>query len=184
MKNKILPIIAGVIAIIAILIIILVPKDNKTEKVSKASQNTSSTQKTTKTNAKTSSKLATLDEEGNVIINKDDVSSEKILFLKYSENSKIELIAVKDKDGNINVALGTCQSCNGSPKAYYTQYGNLLKCNNCGLTFPLSVIGVNGEGCHPIMINEEEITRTENEVKISKKALLQNEKLFEKVASH
>ena len=123
MKNKILPIIAGVLVIVAILVVIFIPKNSKEDKSanveSGSSQSTTNTttNPTKNTTIKSTSKLATLDEEGNVIINKSDVSEDKISFLKYSEDSKIELIAIKGENGDVNVALGTCGSCNGSPFA-------------------------------------------------------------------
>lgn len=170
MKNKTLPIIAVSIVVIAILIVIFIPKEGSNSINRNAPKSTSI--------------LANLDEEGNVIINKDSLSKDKITFLKYSDNSKIELIAILGENDQINVAFGTCQSCNGSPQAYYTQSGKLLKCNNCGLTFPLDVIGTDGTGCHPILIDEAGITETENGIKISKDVLMKNESLFSKVAAH
>ena len=71
------------------------------------------------------------DEEGNLRILAESLTTEKISFIRPSEESKLELLARKDGDGNVRVALGTCQSCNGSPMAYYTQEGDLLRCNNC-----------------------------------------------------
>ncbi|MBQ9279487.1 MAG: DUF2318 domain-containing protein [Clostridia bacterium] len=80
--------------------------------------------------------------------------------------------------------FGTCQSCNGSPNAYYAQTGKMLKCNNCGLTFPMDVIGVDGTGCHPIMIEEDGITQTDTGIAINKDTLLKNESLFTKIVAH
>lgn len=191
MKNKILPIVAGVLVLIAILVIILIPKDNKTNTTNIAQSESvpkSTTQNNSKvaapTPVKSSGKLATLDENGNVIINTNDLSENQISFFKYSDNSKIELIAIKGEDGNVRVSLGTCWSCNGSPYAYYTQSGELLQCNNCGLTFPLNVIGVDGTGCHPIMIDESGITKTDTGIVIDKDVLLKNEKLFSNIVAH
>ncbi len=67
---------------------------------------------------------ARLNENGDVIIYADDLSSDKVSYLRYSEDSRIELLAIKGEDGRPKVALGTCQSCNGSPYAYYVQSGN------------------------------------------------------------
>ncbi len=181
MKNKILPIIAIVFVIIAVLVIVFIPK-NGSEKEEENNVQKSISQGEAK--EKSSSKLATLDEEGNVIIIADDVSEDKISFIKYSDESKIELIAIKGANGKINVALGTCQSCNGSPNAYYTQSGNLLQCHNCGLTFETDIIGIDGNGCHPILIDESGITRAENEIKINKEILLAKESLFANIKSH
>lgn len=180
MKNKILPIIAVVLVVVAVCVIVLMPNNDNSNKSGEVSN--SGTQKSN--NTKTSAQFATLDDEGNVVINKEDVSEDKISIIRYSEDSKVEIIAIKGKDGGVNVALGTCQSCNGSPYAYYTQSGDELQCNNCGLTFPLDVIGVDGTGCHPIKIDETGITRTEDGITINKDVLLSKEKLFSKIVAH
>ena len=127
---------------------------------------------------------AKLDEDGNIIINLEDVTEDKVSFIKYSEDSKIELLARKGEDEKVHVAYGTCNSCNGSPKAYYKQSVDELQCNNCGLTFPLDVIGVDGTGCHPIKIDEDGITTTETGVVIDKNTLFENEALFSNIVSH
>ena len=107
MKNKILPIIAGVLVIVAVLVVIFIPKNSKEDKSANAGNDSlqSTINTTTNPTKKSTSELATLDEEGNVIINKSDVSEDKILFLKYSEDSKIELIAIKGENGDVNVAI-------------------------------------------------------------------------------
>ncbi|MBQ9609696.1 MAG: DUF2318 domain-containing protein [Lachnospiraceae bacterium] len=128
--------------------------------------------------------FAKLNEDGNVVIYADELSEDKVSFIKVSEDSRIELLAKKDTQGNAKVALGTCQSCNGSPGAYYTQVGNELQCNNCGLTFPISVVEEAGGGCHPIMIDEAGIEYTDDGLIIDMSLLAQYEYLFEKVAEH
>ena len=108
MKNKILPIIAGVLVVAAIFVVIFVPKNNPSETMNnpEGSSATNVSEAPQHVATKNSySKLATLDEDGNVIINQDEVSEDKISFLKYAEDSKIELIAIKGADGNVNVAL-------------------------------------------------------------------------------
>ncbi|MBR2289073.1 MAG: DUF2318 domain-containing protein [Clostridia bacterium] len=80
--------------------------------------------------------------------------------------------------------FGTCWSCNGSPYAYYNQSGKLLQCNNCGLTFSLDVIGRDGTGCHPIMIDESGVTETDTGIVIDKDVLIANEKLFSNIVAH
>lgn len=122
--------------------------------------------------------------DGNLVIQESSLSSDKVSFIRIDEDSKIELLARIGDDGRIKVALGTCQSCNGSPQAYYTQKGNQLMCNNCGLTFPLSVLDAPGGGCHPITLDSSIVKEAEGQVELSLEALLRYESLFEKVASH
>ena len=124
------------------------------------------------------------DGDGNIVIRRSDLSSDQVSFIRVAEDSNIELLARLGDDGGISVALGTCQSCNGSPRAYYTQEGDVLKCNNCGLTFPLAVLDAPGGGCHPIMFSSTFVQESEEEIRLNLEALLQCESLFEKVAAH
>lgn len=105
-KNNLL-IIAGILVLVAILLVILVPKNsNKDKSASISDANTQTSSNTTKkSSTKSISKVAVLDEEGNIVINKNDVSEDKISLLKYSEDSKIEVIAIKGKDGEVKAAL-------------------------------------------------------------------------------
>lgn len=118
------------------------------------------------------------------MIRRSTLSSDRVSFIRVAEDSSIELPARIGEDGRIKVALGTCQSCNGSPRAYYTQEGDVLKCNNCGLTFPLSVLDAPGGGCHPLLFSSSFVQESEEEIRLNLEALLQCESLFEKVASH
>ena len=162
MKKKwILPIIAVVMAIVAVLVIVLIPR---------------------RTN-QTSAPVVLTETDGNILIRTASLSSDQISFLRL-ENSRIELLARLGDDGKTKVALGTCQSCNGAPGAYYTQQGNVLQCNNCGLTFPLSVLDSPGGGCHPIMIDASLIRETQDGLILNAAGLLQYEDLFRKVAAH
>ena len=118
------------------------------------------------------------------MIHADRLSSEKVSFIKVSKDSRIELLSRLGDDGAVKVALGTCQSCNGSPGAFYTQEGSELKCNNCGLTFPVSVLDSPGGGCHPIMIKKELLQYEGKDLVIDLEGLSAYEVLFSKVADH
>ncbi|MGN0772564.1 MAG: Fe-S-containing protein [Candidatus Ventricola sp.] len=122
--------------------------------------------------------------DGKLIIQESSLSSDQVSFIRVGGDSRIELLARIGDDGHIKVALGTCQSCKGSPWAYYTQKDNLLMCNNCGLTFPLSVLDAPGGACHPMTLDASIIEEGEGQVEISLDALLSYEYLFEKVESH
>lgn len=161
MKKRILPIVAAVLVVIAA-VVVLLPKGTGNKE----------------------SGAGNIDENGDLIVKTSELSDSDVTFIRFSGDSKIELLGLIGSDGNAKVALGTCQSCNGSPGAYYTQEGDLLKCNNCGLTFPLSVIEVPGGGCHPIMLDEAGVTETEEGLIISATMLKSYEALFEKVAEH
>lgn len=162
MKKKwILPGLAGLMAVVAALVVLLVPGSGQKNSV-----------------------YAQRDSSGNIIINASALSADHVSFIRLAADSKIELLARIGDDGSAKVALGTCQSCNGSPDAYYTQEENLLRCNNCGLTFPLSVLDAPGGGCHPIMIDTSIIQETQDGLALNAEGLLRYEYLFEKVAAH
>ena len=214
MKKFLLPLIAGILLIIAVVIVVVIPKKNPENEESKSMIDASTeSEATTEAEAVTDSEITTeaesvvendttteneivteetvqpdgfakLNEDGNVVIYADELSEDEVSFIKVSEDSRIELLAKKDAQGNAKVALGTCQSCNGSPGAYYTQVGNELQCNNCGLTFPISVVEEAGGGCHPIMIDEAGIEYTDDGLIIDMSVLAQYENLFTKVAEH
>lgn len=169
MKKYLLPILAAVLIVVAAVVIFAVPKGNTRTAESLSSDAPGYVRRTG---------------DGNVIISADDLDQGRLTVLKYSEDSRIELIATLDAEGNVRAALGTCQSCMGSPGAYYTQNGELLQCNNCGLTFPMSVIGVSGAGCHPIMIDEAAISRGADGLVIDDAAISPYEPLFATVAAH
>lgn len=85
-------------------------------------------------------------------------------FFNYdADGVTIQLVALRDQDGGVHIAFNTCQSCSPSPKAYYQQSGELLKCTNCGFTFAPEEVGVTHGGCNPwpidgVLIGEDEIT--------------------------
>lgn len=124
------------------------------------------------------------DEKKNMVIRSDMLSKDKVSFIRLAGNSRIELLALLGKDGKAKVALGTCQACNGSPKAYYTQEGNVLKCNNCGRTFPLSIMETPGGGCRPIMVDPSALSYSGQDAVIDIDALSRYEYLFAKVENH
>ena len=124
------------------------------------------------------------DANGDLVIRADDLTAGELTVLKFARDSKIELVATLDETGAAQAALGTCQSCMGSPKAYYTQNGELLQCNNCGLTFPLSVIGEEALGCHPIPIGEAAVSRNAEGLVIDSDTIAGYEQLFARVAAH
>ena len=168
MKKKskvILPIVAIITVFTTAIILLLVPSDDydkgDKETGSTYTQTTElfteeKTEDTTDQTAESSSDDNTF--ENTLIINKDDLSNDQITFISPIKGSKIELVVRLEDDNTAKVALGTCQSCNGSPGAYYTQEGDLLKCNNCGLTFPLNVLDEPGAGCHSITLDENVIS--------------------------
>ena len=162
MKKYLLPGAAALLVIVAAIVLFAVPRGG----------------------AETGGSYAERNEDGDVVIRASELSADTISFYRFAEDSRIELIAVRGADGSAYAALGTCQSCNGSPNAFYTQNGEVLQCNNCGLTFPLSIIGTSGAGCHPIMMADSVARREGGDLVINAAALTAYEPLFAKVAEH
>ncbi len=70
-------------------------------------------------------------------------------------------MAVKDSTGDVKVVVNTCQSCNGSPNAYFLQVGDSIECQNCKNQFKIDYLDYLVDyGCNPlaitIIIKEEE----------------------------
>ena len=68
----------------------------------------------------------------------------------------MQMIARKDETGEVRIAFNTCQSCGGSPYAWFEYLGNgILQCQNCGQVFPLDTVGTTGAaGCNPVTITD------------------------------
>ena len=167
MKKWILPAVAALAVIIAVIVIIITPGGNGGSSA-----------------VPSESSGGDAVESGDYLIKASELSTDKVSFIRPIAGSKIELLARIGDDGKVKIALGTCQSCNGSPGAYYTQKGEQLQCNNCGLTFPLNVLDSPGGGCHPIMPDDSVFTFTEDGVLVHTDLLKQYEELFSKVADH
>lgn len=175
MKNKVLVILIVIIAIIAICVIAFRP-DNKENKNSTTGTSTAGQAKTMQ---------ATLNDNGDIEIKADDLEQSNATFISYTSNeTEMELVAIKDSQNNIDVAFNTCQVCNGSPLAYFIQRNGKLICENCGNSFSLSTIGGSNYGCNPMTIENSHITKTDSGITISKEFLAQNEGLFVNVAKH
>lgn len=171
-KSVLLPLTAGLMVALALMVVFFVPGGSERNRMEIAAGESAQT-----------GTVAEI-EGGNLVIFKDRLSSESISFIKLPGNSRIELLSRLGEDGTVKAALGTCQSCNGSPGAYYTQEDGELKCNNCGLTFPLSVLDSPGGGCHPIMLEEELMHYDGTALTIDLEGLSVYEELFSRVADH
>lgn len=78
-------------------------------------------------------------------------------FVDWTQDgTAMQLIARKDETGAVRLAFNTCQSCGGSPYAWFEYRGNnTLQCQNCGLTFPMDTVGTTkAAGCNPVTITE------------------------------
>lgn len=113
-----------------------------------------------------------------LIIPKNEIT-ETAKFFEYNANGvKLEVLAVKATDGSIRTAFNTCQVCNGSPKAYYKQQGDVLVCQNCGNRFEMDMIEQQRGGCNPIPIMKDEKIDDNTNIIISKDFIIKNKNLF------
>ena len=93
-------------------------------------------------------------EGGNVRIPLATFDDHKAHFFAYTSGSKtITFFAMKAMDGSIRTALDACVSCNHA-KLGYRQEGDLVVCNNCGMGFKPTDIGMATGGCNPIVVSK------------------------------
>lgn len=98
---------------------------------------------------------AQLDDNGNIIIKEEDISN-IATYISYDVDGVIVgLLAVRDSKGNVKVVVNTCQSCGGSPYAYFVQVDDKIQCQNCGNYFAIDELdNLVPDGCNPISIDE------------------------------
>ena len=79
---------------------------------------------------------------------------------------------------NTVTKTNTCQSCGGSPYAYFVQVGNKIQCQNCGNLFAIDDLdNLTPDGCNPIGI--EERTDKDGKITIGTEQLKQLKNKFE-----
>ena len=101
------------------------------------------------------------DAQGYLVFPADRVTAD-VQFLNYNANgTTVQILLLRDDDGEIHAAFNTCQSCSPSPKAYYTQEDGVLVCQNCKFTFTPQQVGIVHGGCNPWPIDGIEITDTQ-----------------------
>ena len=111
-------------------------------------------------------------------INKTDISN-TVKFYPYESNGiKMEVLALKAKDGTIRTALNTCQVCYASGKGYYVQEGDELVCQNCGNRFASNMVGKTKGGCNPVPISDANKVDDGNKITIDKNYLDKNKAYF------
>lgn len=113
-----------------------------------------------------------------LVIPKSEISQTAKFYPYKAGKTAMEVIAVKASDGTIRTALNTCQVCNGSPKAYYEQQGDVLVCQNCGNKFNMDMVEKERGGCNPVPIMPENKAEDGSNITISKAFLEANTDLF------
>ncbi len=116
--------------------------------------------------------------QGDLIIPKSEITENAQFYPVNLDGRNMEIIAVRAGDGTIRTAFNTCQVCNGSPKAYYKQEGDMLVCQNCGNKFSMDMVEEQRGGCNPVPIYKENKRDDGSGIVISKEFIEQNKSLF------
>lgn len=83
----------------------------------------------------------------------DSLSAQPRFIDWEQDGTPMQLIALLDGD-QVRLAYNTCQSCAGSPYAYFEYEDGLLTCQNCGNQFGLDSVGAVVGGCNPLPVGE------------------------------
>lgn len=119
-----------------------------------------------------------INESGSLIINKEDITKTASFYPYVSNETYMEIIAVRANDGTVRTALNTCQVCYNSGRGYYEQLGDKLICKNCGNQFTIDQIEVIKGGCNPVPILDEMKEENDETITINPEALVVFEPLF------
>lgn len=122
---------------------------------------------------------ATLNEDGDVVIQAADISETSSFYSYDANGTKVGLLAVKASDGTIRTAFDTCEECSGNQRAYFEQQGTLLQCKNCGNVYEIDKVGTERGGCSPIPIMAEQKTETDSEIIIPAQLIEEHTEWFE-----
>lgn len=93
-------------------------------------------------------------ETAELTINVADLKDEPAFIDWIQDDIPMQLIALKDPDGRARLAFNTCQTCNGSPWAWFDYLGNgELECQNCRQRVSSGMVGIEDtRGCVPIPV--------------------------------
>lgn len=113
-----------------------------------------------------------------LVIPVGDITDKASFYPVEVDGVEMEVLAIKDSQGNIRTAFNTCQVCYGSGYGYYVQDGDELVCQNCGNRFGADQVEVQSGGCNPVPIFEDYKTVTDDSIEISYDFLKQAEGIF------
>lgn len=136
--------------------------------------------KTTKTtgNKENKEETAKIEKGDSLVIKTDDLSEDAAFYPIEVDGTEMEVLAVKDSEGNIRTAFNTCQICYDSGNGYYKQEGDTLVCQNCGNSFTMDQVGQTAGGCNPSPIMDDDKTVAEDEIQISYDFLKESSDIF------
>lgn len=119
-----------------------------------------------------------ISEGGDLVISVDEISTTAKFYPVEIDGTEMEIIAVKDSEGNIRTAFNTCQICFDSGRGYYQQDGDELVCQNCGNRFTVDQVEIESGGCNPWPIFSENKTETDTSITISYDYLKEATQIF------
>lgn len=154
-------------------------QSERTAAVSGSEVGDSDAQNSETNNSKTNNKGEKVISKGKSLkIPVSDISSKVSFYPIKVDGVEMEIIAVKDSEGEIRTAFNTCQVCYSSGRGYYVQDGDVLVCQNCGNQFTIDDIGVEAGGCNPWAIMSDDRTIKNGKLEISYDYLKESEQIF------
>jgi uncharacterized membrane protein len=113
-----------------------------------------------------------------VSIKEDDITKIAKFYPIIVDDVKIEVIAVKASDKTTRLAFNACEVCSPSGMGHYVQEGKYLVCQSCGNRFSIDEIGISKDGCNPAPIFDNEVSKENGFITISKETLSKSKELF------
>ena len=93
-----------------------------------------------------------------LVIDVAELTSDISYFDYNASGTAMQLIARVDDAGMPKLSYNTCQSCNGSPYAYFEVMNGVLVCRNCGNQFSFDTVGeTRNGGCMPIALSDYKV---------------------------
>ena len=183
-RNTNLPIIiVAVIIVFAAVIAVTVMKSPKVQEENVAETDSSlddSLEADTSESGLSDTKEPEIIGEGeNLEIPVDEIGESAQFYPVEVDGTNMEIIAVKDSNGNVRTAFNTCQVCYSSGRGYYVQQGDDLVCQNCGNHYTVDMVETEAGGCNPYPIFEENKTVEDNTILISYDFLKEATAIFE-----
>lgn len=119
---------------------------------------------------------AELDEQGNLHINKAQVS-EDVTFVDYGADN--ELLVWTDSEDRYRAAFNLCEECY-TRNGHYELHDGVLQCSACGNSLELSSLqhGIWG-GCQPVEFPDNGRADTDTEIVILQEAFTFADEMFE-----
>lgn len=160
-KNIVLPLAAVLVVIVAVIVGVLVKNGKTPEETPQVGEGSTITSVLT---------------EDTLEIDVSNLGTTAQYVDYNSDGTDMQVLVVRDTDGSVKVVYNTCQSCKGSPMAFFVQEGTQVVCQNCHIPHPVSGLGNEKEaGCNPIPM---QYTLEGNTVKIPLSELDANASLF------